>query len=315
MKVLITGISGFAGSHLADYAAAKKGVHVYGLARRARRGRYTVYACDIRNGAKLEQLLRRVRPDRIFHLAAQASVPVSWKDPKGTMEQNFNGTLNLLEAVRRVCPKAQVQLTGSAQEYGVPPKKKAGRIDETTPLNPLSPYAVSKAALDYLGELYVRHYGMKVVMTRAFNHIGPGQTDAFIASSFAKQVALIEAGKKKPEIHVGDLSSVRDYTDVRDMVRAYWLSLEKGRAGEVYNIASGRGRSGKDMLGAYLKMTPVKIRIVKDAARVRKHDLPRLVGDARKFARHTGWKPKIKFEQSLADILNYWRKEVGRGAK
>ncbi len=314
MKALITGISGFAGGHLAEYLASKKGVRVYGLARRPEKGSASVFACDIRDGAKLEKILRRIKPDRVFHLAAQASVPVSWKDPRGTFEQNLNGTLNLLEAARRACPKALIQLTGSAQEYGIPPKT-SGRIGESAPLNPLSPYAVSKAAQDFLMKFYGRRFGMKIVMTRAFNHIGPRQSDDFIASSFAKQIAEIEAGLRRPEILVGDLRSVRDYTDVRDMVRAYWLSLEKGRAGEVYNIASGRGRSGLEILEAYLKITDARIRVKKDPSRMRSHDLPRLVGDPSKFMRRTGWKPEINFEKSLEDILNYWRKEVGRGKK
>ena len=183
MRILITGITGFAGGHLADLLSAKKGARVYGLARRPGRFQKRVFACDMRDSRKLEALVGRIKPDRIFHLAAQSSVAFSWANPKETFEQNLIGTLHLLEAARKKCPGARIQIAGSAQEYGVP-LKKITRISESVPVNPLSPYAISKAAQDFLACQYSGHFGMKIVRTRAFNHTGPRQTPDFVASSF-----------------------------------------------------------------------------------------------------------------------------------
>ncbi len=312
MRVLITGITGFVGSHLADFLSAGDGVEVYGLARRVARGKRRIYSCDIADAKHLEKLVRFVRPERIFHLAAQAGVPASWEFPAKTFEQNITGTVNLLEAVRKHCPAAIVQLTGSAHEYGIPPKNIA-RINETVPMNPMSPYAVSKIAQDRLAELYFRRYQMNIVRTRGFNQIGPRQSADFVTASLARQIALIEAGRQKPQIMVGNLDSVRDYADVRDMVRAYWLALEKGKAGEVYNIATGRGHTVAEVLDIYLKFSHVKIQIKKDPKRLRAQDLPRLVGNPAKFMKQTGWRPRIRLKDSLCDILNDWRYRVTHG--
>lgn len=309
MRILITGITGFAGGHLADLLSAKKGVRVYGLSRRPARSQKRVYACDMRDSRKLEKILKGVKPDRIFHLAAQSSVTLSWEDPKRTFEQNLMGALNLFEAARKICPRARIQVAGSAQEYGIPPNK-LRRIDEAVPVNPLSPYAISKAAQDFLACQYSAHYGMRLIRTRAFNHIGPRQSPNFVTSNFARQIALIEAGCQKPEILVGDLEAVRDYTDVRDVVRAYWMILEKGKPGDVYNIASGQGCTARQILNIYLKLSPVKIRIRQERSRLRVNDLARLVGDPRKLALATGWKARIPLERSLEDILNFWREKI-----
>lgn len=313
MRILITGITGFVGSHLSDFLSVRTDLEVHGLARRPKpAGRARVHACDIADAARLDRVVRSIRPDRVFHLAAQAAVPASWENPVGTFEQNVCGTLNLLDAVRRHCPAALVSLTGSAHEYGIPPKG-VRFIDESVPMNPMSPYAVSKIAQDRLADLYVRRYRLQIVRTRGFNQIGPRQSADFVAASLARQVALIEAGKQAPRILVGNLTAVRDYTDVRDMARAYWLALEKGKPGEAYNIATGRGHSVRDLLDRYLEMSRVKISVKKDPARVRSQDLPRLVGNPRKFTARTGWKPAIPFEDSLRDILNDWRQRVTHG--
>ncbi len=309
MRVLITGITGFAGRHLADFLSVKKSVQVYGLARRPGHSQKRVYACDMRDSRKLEALVGQIKPDRIFHLAAQSSVSLSWEDPKETFEQNLIGTLHLFEAARKMCPKARIQIAGSAHEYGVPPKK-LGRINESVPVNPLSPYAISKAAQGFLACQYSGHFGMRIIRTRAFNHIGPRQTAEFVTSSFARQIALIEAGRQRSEIFVGNLETVRDYTDVRDVVRAYWLVLEKGKPGEVYNIASGKGYTARQILNIYLRLSRARISIRRDRSRLRANDLPRLVGDSRKLALATGWKAQIPLENSLADILNFWREKI-----
>ena len=309
MKALITGITGFAGRHLADFLSARKGVEVHGLSRTGDRSSKNIHACDVQDAAKVGKLILKIRPDRIYHLAAQSSVAYSWEHPKETFEQNLMGTLNVLDAARRLPRAPRIQLAGSAQEYGIPPKNKK-IIDENVPMNPLSPYSVSKVSQDLMACQYVLHYGMKIVRTRAFNHIGPGQAADFVTSSFARQVARIEAGLQRPEIFVGNLDSVRDYTDVRDMVRAYWYALEKGEEGEVYNIASGDGRTVREILDVYLKLSPAKIAVKVDPARVRANDLPRLVGDSRKFRRRTGWAPRISLETSLNDVLAFWREKT-----
>ena len=312
MRALITGITGFVGGHLADYLNTQKGVEVYGISRHNGQGNWRGYACDMRDAKKVEKLIRQIKPDRIFHLAGQASVPLSWSDPKGTFEENLISTVNLLEAVLKARLGPRIQLAGSAHEYGIPPKPMR-RIDESAPMNPLSPYAVSKVSQDFLACQYARRFNMKIVRTRAFNHVGPGQSEAYVTSSMARQIALIEAGHQKPEILAGNLDTIRDYTDVRDVVRAYWLALEKGKAGEAYNIASGRGHSAREILELYLKLTPVKIKVRQDPGRLRQDDLARLVGNPGKFIRRTGWKPKINFKDSLKDILNFWRKKVKNG--
>ncbi len=309
MRILITGITGFAGGHLADFLSHKKGLEIYGLARRTRPGQKKIYSCDICDTKKLAAVIRQVRPERIFHLAGQASIQKSWEDPKDTFEQNLIGTLNLFEAVRSAKLSPWIQVTGSAHEYGIP-KGKVNRIDEATPMNPLSPYAVSKISQDLLANLYAWRFGMKIVRTRAFNHIGPRQSPDFVTASFARQVALIEAGRQEPEILAGNLDSIRDYTDARDVARAYWLSLEKGKAGEVYNIASGKGHNARQILAIYLKLSRVKFKVKLDQARLRPTDSPRLVGDAQKLKRQTGWSLRIPFERSLADILEFWREKI-----
>ncbi len=308
MRILITGITGFAGRHLTDFISGRPGAKVYGISR-GRQADKKIYACDLRDAKKISAIVKAVKPDRVFHLAAQSSVQLSWKEPSDTFEQNLMGTLNLLEAVRQFSPRAKVQIAGSAQEYGVPPKKTA-RLDERAPVNPQSPYAVSKVAQDLLASQYGLQYGLQIVRTRAFNHIGPGQSPDFLAASLARQIARIEAGKQNPVILAGNLDTVRDYTDVRDMARAYWLALEKGQPGEVYNIASGRGYSARQILNSYLELSRVKITVKADPARMRANDLSRLVGDARKFTRRTGWKPRIPVKTTLLDTLNYWRQKV-----
>ena len=309
MRILITGITGFVGGHLADFLSGKKDIEVHGLAQHAGNTKKRIYACDIRDQKKLEAIVQKVKPDRIFHLAAQASVPFSWEYPRETFEQNLMGTVNLLEAVRKSGISPGIQIAGSAHEYGIPPKN-ITRIHEEVPLNPISLYAVSKVSQDFLACQYASHFGMNIVRTRGFNHIGPRQSADFVTSSFARQIALMEAGRQKPLLMTGNLDTARDYTDVRDAVEAYWLAVEKGKIGEVYNIASGKAHSARQILNSYLKMTKVKIMIKQEASRVRRSDIPRLVGDARKFFRRTGWKPRIPLEESLADILNFWREKI-----
>jgi GDP-4-dehydro-6-deoxy-D-mannose reductase len=318
MRVLITGITGFAGSHLAEHILARHpGVEVWGICRwRSRmenvasiRDRIKLMEADLKDMASLERVLAEARPDRIFHLAAQSYVPASWNYPAETFTINAVGQVNLFEALRRLELSPRIQVAGSSEEYGrvfpheVPMK-------ETNPLRPLSPYAVSKVAQDLLAYQYFMSYGMPIVRTRGFNHTGPRRGEVFVTSAFARQIAEIEKGRREPVIKVGNLEARRDFSDVRDIVAAYWLSLEKGVAGEVYNIGSGVARSIGELLEALLALSSVKVRVEVDPARLRPSDVPILLADSAKFAELTGWRPTIPFEQTLGDLLDYWRGRV-----
>jgi GDP-4-dehydro-6-deoxy-D-mannose reductase len=250
-----------------------------------------------------------VRPDLVFHLAAQSFVPASWTSPAVTLEINIIGSCNLFEAIRAAKIDPAIQIACSSEEYGLV-KPEEVPIKETNPLRPLSPYGVSKLAMDYLGYQYFKSYGMRIVRTRGFNHTGPRRGEVFAESSFAKQIAEIEKGKREPVILVGNLEAKRDYTDVRDMVNGYFLAATKGEPGEVYNICSGRAVKISEVLDILLKMSRVKTKIVQDPTRMRPSDVPILQGDCSKFKRRTGWRPKIPLQKTLRDLLNYWRETV-----
>ena len=310
MRILITGATGFAGRHLSRLSLSKRGTKVYGLVRNARSASRLApgvrpLRADLLSTASLASALRKVRPDRVYHLAGQASVKLSWKKPKLTFDVNVRGTRCLLEAALRVRSRARILIACSADEYGAPRLRK--KLDEGSPLKPVNPYGASKLVQDLLALHYFQSHGLPVVRTRAFNHIGPGQDERFAVSSFAKQVAAIERGDRKPRIDVGNLEAVRDFTDVRDVVQGYRLALEKGRPGEAYNVASGRGRRLAEVLRFYLRRSSVKIKVRRDRARLRVSDAPYLVGDARKLRRETGWRPRIRFEKSLRDVFEDWK--------
>ncbi len=315
-KAFITGITGFVGSHLAELLL-KEGLEVHGLSRwRSRteniekiKDKINLIEGDLLDLNSLQRAMMNVRPDYVFHLAAQSFVPASWTSPAVTFEINVVGSCNLFEAVRAAKLTPTIQIACSSEEYGLV-KKNEVPIKENNPLRPLSPYGVSKVALDYMGYQYYQSYGMKIIRTRAFNHTGPRRGDVFVCSAFAKQIAEIEAGLKEPILLVGNLEAIRDFTDVRDMVRAYWLAVLKGKPGDVYNIARGSGVKIKKVLELLLAMSKKKITVREDPARMRPSDVPILIGDATKFRKKTGWKPQIRLEQTLADILDYWRKRV-----
>ncbi|MCR4402369.1 MAG: GDP-mannose 4,6-dehydratase [Firmicutes bacterium] len=317
MRALITGITGFAGSHLADYLLDRKDVEVYGTVRwRSRteniegiRDRIRLVECDLLDATAVDQAIQKVRPDLIFHLAAQSFVPTSWVAPAETLMNNVLGQLNLFEAVRRAGIDPLIQIACSSEEYGLVREDEVP-INEENPLRPQSPYAVSKIAQDFLGYQYFRSYGLRVIRTRTFNHTGPRRGEVFVTSSFARQIAEIEHGLAEPVLKVGNLEARRDFTDVRDVVRAYWLALEMGEPGEVYVIASGRDHKIADVAKMLLSMSTVSIRIEQDPARMRPSDVPVLLGDATKFRRRTGWEPLIPFEKTLSDLLEYWRARV-----
>lgn len=319
-RVLITGITGFAGSHLADYLLAEQpGVAVYGTYRWRSRmdnlehldGRVHLLESDLRDYTSVHRALDQSRPDAIFHLAAQSFVPSSWTAPTETLTTNIAGQTNIFEAVRALGLDPVIQIACSSEQYGLVLPDEVP-IKETNPLRPLSPYAVSKVGQDFLGYQYFQSYGMKVIRTRGFNHTGPRRGHVFVTSNFCSQVAAIEAGLQEPVIRVGNLDAIRDFTDVRDMVRAYWLAVTRGRPGEVYNIATGEGISIRDLLAKILSCSKVEVRVEVDPARLRPSDVEILIGDSSKFRADTGWEPRIPFDQTVQDLLDYWRLQLAR---
>jgi GDP-4-dehydro-6-deoxy-D-mannose reductase len=258
-------------------------------------------------------LLREARPDHIYHLAAQASVPRAWADPEATLCNNIVAQLNVLRACVELDLKARILVVGSADEYGLIPEeamRENSGIGEDTPLRPANPYAVSKIAQDYLGLQYHLSHGLHIVRVRPFNHIGPRQGLGFVVPDFCQQIAAIEAGEHEPIIRVGNLEARRDITDVRDMVRGYHLALTRGEAGQVYNIGSGRAHAIRDILDRLLGMSRVAIEVEPDPERMRPSDVPIMVCDNRRFVDDTGWQPTIALETSLRDALDDWRTRV-----
>jgi GDP-4-dehydro-6-deoxy-D-mannose reductase len=316
MKVLITGITGFAGSHLVDYILKEHpDVEIFGIRRWRSRTEtirhfqddIRIVECEMRDLTSVFKVIQDIRPDRIFHLAAQSFVPTSWTSPADSLNTNIIGQLNIFEAVRSLDMNPWIQLACSSEEYGMVYDDEVP-IKETNPLRPLSPYAVSKVGQDMMGYQYSASYGMNIIRTRGFNHTGPRRGDVFVCSNFAKQIVDIEKKKRPPVIKVGNLDAKRDFTDVRDMVRAYWLALDGNcTPGDVYNIASGTTHTIQSVLDRLLEMTDAKITVEEDPARLRPSDVQILLGDYSKFNAATGWEPTIPFEQTLQDILDYWR--------
>jgi len=312
-KALITGIKGFAGSHLAGLLLSE-GYQVCGIdydlgnAENIRqiRDRLTLHECNIQDETKLNEIISRSKPDEIYHLAAIAHVPTSYEDPKLTFDVNLYGSLNVFEAVKAASRDIKILYVGSASEYGdvthmdIP-------ISENVPLRPVDPYSVSKVSADMLAFQYFKSFNMHIVRVRPFNHIGPRQSPDYVVSSFAKQIAEIEKGQKEPVIMVGNLEAKRDFTDVRDMVRAYWFALQKGEPWEVYNICSGKAISIQESLDKLLKMSEKRVEVEQDRNRLRPADIPLLLGNSTKFNGKTGWEPEIPFERTLQDTLDYWR--------
>jgi GDP-4-dehydro-6-deoxy-D-mannose reductase len=317
MRVLITGITGFVGSHMAEYALAR-GAEVFGSTRwRSRteniehlRSKIRLIECDLRDLASVRGLLETVEPTHVIHLAAQSFVGASWQTPAETLSTNILSQVNLLEGIRRLTIAPRVLVVGSSEEYGLVEPGELP-IRETNPLRPLSPYAVSKVAQDMMGYQYFKSYGLPIVRTRAFNHEGPRRGEVFVTSNFAKQIAEIEAGLREPLILVGDLKPRRDFSDVRDIVQGYWLLLERGEPGEVYNLCSGRSWAIQQVLDILVDQSRVKgIAVETDPARLRPSDVMVLEGDPSKMRKATGWAVEIPFERTLKDLLAYWRQRT-----
>jgi GDP-4-dehydro-6-deoxy-D-mannose reductase len=314
MRALITGISGFAGSHLADHCLERGNVEVFGMIRwRSRtenvehlQGKVKLLECDLRDATSTRDVIDEIRPEYIFHLAAQSFVPTSWRAPTESLTTNVIGQLNIFEAVRKIKLNCRIQIACSSEEYGLVHESELP-IREDNPLRPLSPYGVSKVGQDMLGYQYFMSYKMDIVRTRGFNHTGPRRAPVFVVSDFAKQVADIEKGRRDPVMWVGNLDASRDFTDVRDVVAGYFLALDKGKPGEVYNICSETSRTIREILDNLLAMSKARIEVKQDPARLRPSDVPRLLGDCSRFRRDTGWRPRIPFEKTLGDVLDYWR--------
>lgn len=317
MRALITGIAGFAGSHLAEYLLKVGGeeVQVHGVVHRHDRrihhllGQLQLHRGDLRNALWVSELIQTVQPDYIIHLAAWSDVGGSWRQPWATYELNIQCQLNLLEALSRWQPTCRTLVVTSNEVYGL-----VGTADlpiqETTPFRPTNPYGVSKVAQDMMALQYWYSHQLPTIRVRSFNHIGPGQADDFVASTFARQLAEIEAGLQPPSVKVGNLEAERDFTDVRDVVRAYWLAVTRGEAGAVYNVGSGRSRPIRWILDTLLSMIHVPVELVVDPDRLRPSDIPVSVCDNRRLIQATGWQPQIELRDSLADILQYWRNQI-----
>lgn len=304
-RVLVTGAGGFVGGHLTG-ALAADGHQVTGT---ALEDRGELRYLDIRYPQRVDQVVADVRPELVFHLAGQSSVSESWKQPALTYEVNALGTHYLLESIHRHVPQAKVHIAASSDEYGkVEPEECP--IDESAPLRPVSPYAVSRVTGEWIGRMFHESFGLHVVVTRGFMHTGPGQPPSFATADWARQIALAEAGRREPVVSVGNLDIRREFGDVRDVVAAYRLVLEHGVPGEAYNVATGEPHRLADVLEVLIGMATLDIRVEVDPAKLRPVDFPVLYGDAGKLERLTGWKPEHRLEDTLGSVLDYWRSEV-----
>ena len=312
LRALITGITGFAGGHLAAHLLARGNVEVFGIAHDWGCGLdhldrpVKVVIGNLQDSQVVADILSEVKPDHIYHLAAQAYVPTAWQDPWDTFANNIRPELNMLQLMANQSLKTRMLVVASNEIYGaVAPDRLP--VDENAPLEPNNPYGVSKVVQDLLARQYFLSHNVDVIRARSFNHLGPRQSPHFVAASFACQIAEAEAGLREPVIYVGNLEAQRDFTDVVDVVRAYTLLMEKGRSGEAYNVASGRPRSVQHLLDILLGMSTVKLRVEPDETRTRPADVSIIYGDITKLRNDTGWEPTIPFEESLRRILAHWR--------
>lgn len=292
MKVLVTGATGFVGRYV---ISAMPCVPLEGV--------------DLRNLAQLRQVVAGIRPDAVVHLAAQSFIPESFNNPRETFEINFLGTLNLLTALKEAGFTGRLLFIGSGDVYGLVPPERLP-ISENYPLRPRNPYAVSKVAAEALCYQWSQADGFDIVMARPFSHIGPGQSERFVVSDFAKQITEIKSGRREPVLYVGDIDVTRDFTDVRDVVRAYQRLLKDGKNGEIYNVCSGRESSIRGLLNQMLDIAGVDARIEQEKERLRPSEQRRVFGSYEKLHNETGWIPEIPIEQTVGDILEYWRRKI-----
>jgi GDP-4-dehydro-6-deoxy-D-mannose reductase len=320
LKALITGISGFVGSHLAEYLLEATDWQVAGtvfgpygnIANLS--GQLELYPAELSRIDVAAFILEQARPDAIFHLAAQPLVSTSRRDPWGTLETNIRMQLSLLEAVVQVKPDCRVLVVGSSEEYGqVLPEELP--VDEDTPLRPRNAYALSKVAQDLMGLQYHLVHKLHVIRVRPFNHIGPRQGLGFVASDFASQIAAAELGLQQPVMAVGNLAARRDFSDVRDVVQAYAALITRGVPGQVYNVGAGQSHAIQELLDTLLGMSRVPVEVRQDPDRMRPSEMPDIVCDATRIRELCGWRAMIPLTQSLHDVLSYWRQEKAAAAE
>lgn len=312
MRVLITGAAGFVGGYCIDHFRDVLGWDVYAtkLKNESISSGCHVTNLDLLDRESIESALKCSRPDYILHLAAQSSVALSWKDPALTADINIKGTINLLEETRRLDTPPKILLVGSSEEYGWLPEGISVVGEDTAP-NPGNIYAVSKAAQNMIGNVYARAYNMNICMTRAFNHIGRGQSPVFAASDFCRQAARIEKGLQEPVIRVGNLAAKRDFTDVRDVAAAYARVLEDGKSGKTYNVGSGKAIAISEILEKIINLTNAQIRVEKDPGKMRPLDVPVVEADITAITNDTGWRAERRLDDTLKEMIDYWRETEG----
>jgi len=309
-KILITGSEGFAGQHLID-ELVKSGYEVYGttFSQSSNQNKIKTFVCDIESQSEISPIIDSLKPNAIVHLAGQPKPGLSFNIPQKTFLVNTIGTINLLESIRSIPDyHPKILLVGTSEEHGIVSPKDLP-ITEDTPLNPINPYAISKTANWYLTKEYVRSFNFDIVYLTPFTHTGPGQMPGFLSPDVASQIVEIEKGLKEPILHTGDLSSKRDIGDVRDVVRAYRLLLEKGKTGERYIISTGKSVPVKQIVEKLISLSKIKIELKVDNTKTRPTDIPDLIGDHSKLTQTTGWQPTISLDQTLQDLLNWYRQK------
>jgi GDP-4-dehydro-6-deoxy-D-mannose reductase len=319
-KILITGIGGFVGRHFVDYLQKSSGgFEIHGIARSQLPGLYSpdhqeretriiFHRADVTDAARMQSVIAEVQPDQILHLAAQSSVAESWVSPVTSFMNNVSGFLNIIEAVRQSGCSPRILSIGSAEQYGHVTENDLPLAEEH-PQNPSNPYAVARVAQEHLAMVYHRGYRLDICCTRSFNHCGPGQSDRFVASSIARQFARIIQGRQDPTIHMGNGSIVRDFLDVRDVVEAYTLLLEKGVPGEVYNICSGEGHTIRELVTLLAEKRNIEVQVIEEAIKMRPQDNPFMVGNNAKVRAAVRWQSKIPLKTSLDDMVTFWEKQ------
>ena len=320
-KILITGISGFVGGHLISFLANHHcDYEIHGISRSKPAWDYVPAAQDLISNLhfhqmdlleipKIKSLLEEIQPELIIHMAAQSSVAESWRTPVFSFMNNTNIFLNIIDTVRQNDNGARVLSIGSSEQYGVVSASDLPLTEESQQ-RPANPYAVARVAQEQLAKIYANGYGMDICCTRSFNHCGPGQSDRFVVSAIAKQIAMITHGLQEPVIHIGNGSIVRDFVDVRDVVTAYALLLAKGKRGGVYNICSGTGRTIREIITSLAEKKGLEVEIREEQGQIRPIDNPRIIGSNEKIRNELGWRPEISFEESLVSVYGYWDQRI-----